>query len=75
MSVQSVTELLKEAEDIQKSDPKQAELIYRRILETSAQAQGPPAQREQNLRDQETALISLGKLYRDSKYVSIPPFC
>ena len=73
MSVQSVAELLKEAEATQKTNPKQAELLYRRILETSAQAQGSVAEREQNLRDQETALINLGKLHRDNKcaYMSV----
>lgn len=67
MSAQSVTDMLKEAEASQKTNPKQAELLYRRILETSAQAQGSMAEREQNLRDQETALINLGKLFRDNK--------
>lgn len=67
MSVQSVAEMLKEADACQKTNPKQAEQLYRRILETSAQAQGSTAEREQNLRDQETALISLGKLYRDNR--------
>lgn len=58
--------MLEEAQSIRATDPKRAEDLYRRILETSAQAQGPAAEREQNLRDQETALLSLGELYRDS---------
>ncbi|KAI5121381.1 hypothetical protein M0805_001194 [Coniferiporia weirii] len=59
--------MLAEAETVRSTNPKQAELLYRQILETSAQAQGSQGEREQNLRDQEIALISLGKLYRDNK--------
>ena len=70
MTSQTVAEMLKEADASQKTNPKHAELLYSRILETSAQTQGSVAEREQNLRDQETALINLGKLHRDNKYVN-----
>ena len=67
MSISPATQLLEEAQQIRSTDPKKAEALYRRILETGAQAQGPPAEREQVLRDQETALLKLGELFRDNK--------
>ena len=69
MGLASAAQMLAEAQAIRSKDPKRAEDLYRRILETSAQAQGSQAEREANLRDQETALISLGELYRDNKCV------
>ncbi|KAH8116756.1 PCI-domain-containing protein [Phellopilus nigrolimitatus] len=67
MSAATATHMLQEAQAAQATDPKRAEQLYRQILETSAQAQGSLADREQNLRDQETALIKLGGLYRDNR--------
>lgn len=69
--------MLAEAQAARKTDPKHAEDLYRRILETSAQAQVSQAERESNLRDQESALISLGELYRDNKCVAslLPSEC
>lgn len=69
MAVAGLDTVLAEAQAIRSTDPKRAEDLYRRILETSAQAQGSQAERESNLRIQESALISLGELYRDNKYV------
>ena len=61
----TASSLLEEANSLRATDQKRAEQIYRQILETSAQAQGSAAEREQNLPDQETAVVSLGELYRD----------
>ena len=63
--------LLKEAQDARKSDPKRAEAFYNQILDANAQstARTPQAQRDRNLQDQETALVKLGELYRDTKCV------
>ena len=69
MSIESASKLLEEAQAAKEKNPRKAEEIYRRILETSAQAQAPPSEREQILRDQETALLKLGELFRDQKYV------
>ncbi|EJD02500.1 PCI-domain-containing protein [Fomitiporia mediterranea MF3/22] len=59
--------MLTEAQAARSLNPKLAEDLYRRILETSAQAQVSQTERESSLRMQEEALISLGGLYRDNK--------
>lgn len=68
-----VTQMLAEAQAVRSKDPKRAEDLYRRILQTSAQAHGSQSERESNLQDQESALIRLGELYRDNKCVTIAP--
>ncbi|KAL5529786.1 hypothetical protein ACEPAG_5773 [Sanghuangporus baumii] len=67
MAAVALDKMLAEARAVCSTDPKRAEDLYRRILETSAQAQGSQAERESNLRVQESALVSLGALYRDKK--------
>jgi len=57
--------LLEEAEGVEKTNPQRAEQIYREIL------QQPANEGDANLlRDQETALVNLGKLCRDHKDAS-----
>ena len=60
----STTELLAEAEAVRAENPKRGEVIYKQILDASKSAVNPD-----ELRDQETALVKLGELYRDQKYV------
>lgn len=60
----STAELLAEAETVRAENPKRGEEIYKQILDTSKSAVSPD-----ELRDQETALVKLGELYRDQKYV------
>jgi len=55
---------LEKAQEIAKSDPKQAEQIYCKILDSTV---GEDGTAEQHLHDQEKALIKLGELYRDEK--------
>lgn len=60
----STAELLAEAETVKAENPERGEKIYKQILDTSKSAVSPD-----ELRDQETALVKLGELYRDQKYV------
>jgi 26S proteasome regulatory subunit N6 len=60
----STTELLAEAEALGKDDPKRRETIYKQILDTSKSTVEPD-----ELKDQETALVKLGELYKDQRYV------
>jgi 26S proteasome regulatory subunit N6 len=60
----STAELLAEAETVRAENPKRGEEIYKQILDASKSAVSPD-----ELRDQETALVKLGELYRDQKYV------
>ena len=52
---------IEEAQKISKTDPSKAEAIYQDILSKG------PCSGEAALRDYETALMSLGELYRDTK--------
>lgn len=54
-------QLIEEAKKISKSDPGQAEKLYREVLSK------PPGANEAASRDYENALIGLGELYRDYK--------
>jgi 26S proteasome regulatory subunit N6 len=58
----STADLLAEAETVGAVNPKKGEAIYKQILDTSKSAVNPD-----ELRDQETALVKLGELYRDQK--------
>ncbi|PPQ84990.1 hypothetical protein CVT25_010522 [Psilocybe cyanescens] len=58
----SVSEILARASKLASTDPKAAEALYKQILATSTSQSG------EGLRDQETALVKLGELYRDQKY-------
>lgn len=62
MSTSASTEsLLKEAETAAPKNPAKAEKIYRQILTS------PNSGDAEALRDQETALVKLGELFRDQK--------
>lgn len=66
--------LLTQTQSLTNSDPKRAEQIYRDILNAfgnDVAANTDDASKEQALRNQETALIKLGELYRDHRCV--PP--
>ncbi|KAG2366092.1 PCI-domain-containing protein [Suillus spraguei] len=66
----STQELLKQAADIASSNPKRAEELYKQILDSTASTSNGSAvnaDKEQSLRDQESALIKLAELYRDQK--------
>lgn len=54
-------QILIEAKKSSKTDPAQAEKLYKEILSK------PPGASEAALRDYEAALIGLGELYRDHK--------
>ncbi len=60
----STADLLAEAGAISAENPKRGEAIYKQILDASKSTVNPD-----ELRDQETALVKLGELYRDQKYV------
>lgn len=53
---------VQEAQKLAKSNPREAESIYRDIL-----AQPPSATSDAAVKEYESALISLGELYRDEK--------
>lgn len=52
---------IEEAQKLQKDDPPKAEAIYKEILSQK------PGGNEAALREYETALMSLGELYRDTR--------
>ena len=54
-------ERIEEARRVAKSDPSQAETLYKQVIEK------PPGSNEAGLRDYENALNGLGELYRDGK--------
>ncbi|PFH46070.1 hypothetical protein AMATHDRAFT_199950 [Amanita thiersii Skay4041] len=56
-------DLLKQAEALSAKDSAKAESLYRQILSQTGTAQD--TEHSQILRDQETALVKLGELYRD----------
>jgi 26S proteasome regulatory subunit N6 len=58
----STADLLAEAEALGGENPKRREAIYKQILDASKSTLNPD-----ELRDQETALVKLGELYRDQK--------
>jgi len=58
----STADLLAEAATLGVKNPKRREAIYKQILEASKSTVNPD-----ELRDQETALVKLGELYRDEK--------
>lgn len=55
---------LKEAQKVAKSDPRQAEQTYKEIVSKT-----PSINSDAAIREYETALISLGELYRDEKNI------
>lgn len=58
---QGDSERVREAQKVASSDPKKAEQIYKDIVSK------PPSLTDAAVREYETALISLGELYRDQK--------
>jgi len=56
------TDLLAEAQALGTENPQRREDIYKQILEASKSTVNPD-----ELRDQETALVKLGELYKDQK--------
>jgi 26S proteasome regulatory subunit N6 len=58
---------LQEAQGLVKTDPRKAEAIYKDIT-----SKAPGASSDAATREYETALISLGELYRDEKLVELP---
>ncbi|KAF7974169.1 hypothetical protein HWV62_13295 [Athelia sp. TMB] len=62
---------LVEAEKNAKTNPARAEQLYKQILSSTAESTNADAPqtgaKAQSLRDQETALVKLGELYRDTK--------
>lgn len=57
---------VQEAQKLAKSDPRKAEALYKEITSKAPTAASDAANREY-----ESALVSLGELYRDEKYVGI----
>ncbi|OAX38169.1 proteasome regulatory particle subunit [Rhizopogon vinicolor AM-OR11-026] len=69
----STVGLLKQAEGLASSNPKRAEELYKQILNSTVSTSNGSTvniDREQSLRDQESALIKLAELYRDQKDAS-----
>ncbi|ETW86375.1 hypothetical protein HETIRDRAFT_438720 [Heterobasidion irregulare TC 32-1] len=62
-------QLLEEAQSAASTDTKRAEAIYKGILSAAATTASNHVseERDQSLRDQETALVKLGELYRDNQ--------
>ncbi|SJL03867.1 probable 26S proteasome non-atpase regulatory subunit Rpn6 [Armillaria ostoyae] len=72
MATLTTAQLLAEADAASKSDSVRAEALYKQILTSSSSAPSTSSkdvqqQKAQTLRDQETALVNLGQLYRDQK--------
>lgn len=59
---QSDSERLREAQKLAKADPAKAEEIYKEII-----SKAPSVTSDAAIREYESALISLGELYRDQK--------
>lgn len=55
---------IQEAQEAVKTDPRKAEEIYKEIV-----SKAPAATSDAATREYETALINLGGLYKDEKYV------
>lgn len=53
---------VKEAQEIASTDPRKAEALYKDII-----SEPPSITSEASIKEYETALISLGELYRDQK--------
>jgi 26S proteasome regulatory subunit N6 len=59
------SERVKEAQKLAKTDSKKAEALYREIT-----SKAPSAGSDAATREYETALVGLGELYRDEKFVT-----
>ncbi|KAF8633471.1 hypothetical protein AX15_001431 [Amanita polypyramis BW_CC] len=71
MAAPTTQELLAQAESFKSTDWRKSEGLYKQILQDSAASASADGQRDaeraQTLRDQESALVKLGGLYRDQK--------
>jgi len=56
------SEKIQEAQKLVKTDPRKAEAQYKEII-----SKAPSVNSEAAIREYETALVSLGELYRDEK--------
>jgi 26S proteasome regulatory subunit N6 len=63
MAVPDTSKRIVEAQKLAKSEPTQAEQIYKEVLATD------PGSNEAAIKNYETALVGLGELYRDQKRV------
>ncbi|KAJ3483189.1 hypothetical protein NLI96_g6480 [Meripilus lineatus] len=61
----STEELLNQAQSIASTDPLKAEGIYKEILASTSGKDAGSSEKDRILRNQETALVKLGELYRD----------
>ena len=61
---QGDSERVKEAKKLQSTDPRKTEALYKEII-----SKPPSVTSDAAIREYETALVSLGELYRDEKYV------
>ncbi len=59
---QGDSERVKEAKKLQGSDPRKAEALYKEII-----SKPPSVTSDAAIKEYETALVSLGELYRDEK--------
>lgn len=64
---QGESERVREAQKVASSNPQKAEQIYKEII-----SQPPSVTSDAATREYETALLSLGELYRDEKSVVTP---
>lgn len=60
---------VKEAQTLATTDPRKAEAIYKDII-----SKPPSVTSDAAIKEYETALLSLGALYRDEKLVDRPTF-
>lgn len=61
---QGDSERVKEAKKLKSTDPRKTEALYKEII-----SKPPSVTSDAAIREYETALVSLGELYRDEKYV------
>ena len=61
---QGDSDRVKEAKKLQATDPRKTEALYKEII-----SKPPSVTSDVAIREYETALVSLGELYRDEKYV------
>jgi 26S proteasome regulatory subunit N6 len=63
MAAADTSKRIEEAQKLAKTEPTQAEQIYKEVLATD------PGSNEIAIKNSETALVGLGELYRDQKRV------
>lgn len=65
----STSQLLKDADSLVQTDPPKSESLYKQILAAKGATTDDGQVQAALLRDQEAALVNLGKLYRDQQCV------